>query len=184
MSADEFAHLYHLLGADWQTRSSRLLILVVHDIRTILYSFDRHGAATVATVYSTCSVFKCGLGMGWPSNSWNSVLHSSRTWRSIGVGRLLTFAINDHVSCVCTLVPNVARNIQSLQHHRNTTVFVKSRLVIMMLFHEKNYEIWISLTQLWTLGFYHIHVVMYVDVSYCQNVVMSVCYSVILVGWG
>ena len=38
---------------------------------------------------------------------------------------------------MCTLVPNVARNIQSLQHHRNTTVFVKSRLVIMMLFHEK-----------------------------------------------
>ena len=69
MSADEFAHLYHLLGADWQTRSSRLLTLIVHNIITILYSFDRHGAATVATVYSTCSVFKCGLGMGWPSNS-------------------------------------------------------------------------------------------------------------------
>ena len=40
-----------------------------------------------------------------------------------------------------------------------------------------------SSTQLWTRGCYHIHVVMYVDVSYCQSVAMSACYFVILVWW-
>lgn len=43
-----------------------------------------------------------------------------------------------------------------------------------------------SSTQLWTHGFYHTRVVMCVDVSCCQSVVMSAYYFVTLVGlrWG
>ena len=63
LSADELAHLHHLLGVDWPTRSSRLLTPMAYDIITI-HSFDRRGAVTAATVYSTCNVSKCGLGTG------------------------------------------------------------------------------------------------------------------------
>ena len=45
-------------------------------------------------------------------------------------------------------------------------------------------KLWTSLIQLWIRGFYRIHVVMYVDISYCQSVATSACYFVTLVGGG